>query len=189
MDRMDSGLGRRSACGNALAALDALDRWSILALVVLVLAASWLVWQAWGQAGPEGSVLPPAAQTSIVGPDFEPRVDQARDMLAGDNPELAEELIRGLTADYPYQGWPHFLLGELAVRRQQPVAAMLAFRDALDRNPDFLDKKTPLFQGKKIRNAVAEAEVALTARPGDAEVQRLRKVLHYMKRRIAGSCG
>ena len=57
-----------------------------------------------------------------------------------------------LLTDFPYEGSPHMVLGDLHLRRQEPVQAMIAYKNAIKLNPDYLDKKTPVFQGKKIKN-------------------------------------
>jgi hypothetical protein len=70
---------------------------------------------------------------------------------------------------------------------------MLAYREAVDLNPDYLDKKAPDFQGKKIKNTVNEArqliEVELNKNSADKDIQSYRKTVYYMLRKIAGSCG
>jgi hypothetical protein len=85
------------------------------------------------------------------------------------------------------------MLGDLRMRQQIPIDAMLAYKEAVDLNPDYLDKKTPDFQGKKIKNTVKEAgsliEAALKNSSGDKELQAHRKAVYYMLRKIAGSCG
>jgi hypothetical protein len=85
------------------------------------------------------------------------------------------------------------VIGDIELRKQDPVAAMEFFRSAIDLNPDFLDKKTEVFQGKKIKATVLEAkaliEKELEANPGNDELSGKRKTVYYMLRRIAGSCG
>jgi len=70
---------------------------------------------------------------------------------------------------------------------------MPEYKEAVDLNPDYLDKKTDLFQGKKLKVAVDEAldeiEMELKANPGDKSMKDSRKLIYYLKRRIAGSCG
>ena len=72
--------------------------------------------------------------------------------------------------NFPYEGELYMLKGDILVRRQQPVAAMYAYKEAIGLNPDFLDKKTRQFQGRKIKNTVEEAltaiESGLRAQPG-----------------------
>jgi hypothetical protein len=84
-------------------------------------------------------------------------------------------------------------MGDLMMRKQKPVAAMYSYKEGVDLNPDYVDKKTQLFQGRKIRNTVKEAkeiiETALSKHPGDKEMKEAKKSLYYLLRRLAGSCG
>ena len=88
---------------------------------------------------------------------------------------------------------PSLILGQWLVRRQQPVAAMYEYKEAIQLNPDFLDKKTKQFQGKKIKVTVEEAmaaiESGLRKDPDDSKLKQDQKTLYFMKRKLAGSCG
>jgi hypothetical protein len=83
--------------------------------------------------------------------------------------------------------------GDLLMRKQDPVRAMYEYKQAVDLNPDYLDKKTPLFQGKKLKVSVSEALTEIEGRirksPGDESLKREKKEIYYFYRRIAGSCG
>ena len=105
----------------------------------------------------------------------------------------AETLAQDLIRRYAYQAEPHMLLGDVFMRKQDPVRAMHAYKRAIEYNPDYLDKKTPQFQGKKLKVAVGEAlaeiENRLKQRPGDEGLRAEKKTVYYLYRRIAGSCG
>ena len=62
----------------------------------------------------------------------------------------------------------------------------------MELNPDFLDKNTKLFQGKKIQVSIEEAQAAietgLQVKPDDTQLKKDLKVLYYMRRKLAGSC-
>lgn len=128
-----------------------------------------------------------------VDPVLDNKIALAKTLLSDNNVEQADKLLAELIATYPFEAMPYLLKGDLALYRQDPVAAMLAYRQAVDLNPDFLDKKAPLFQGKKIKKTVEEArgliESGLAAKAGDAGLLEARKVYYYMLRKIAGSCG
>ena len=85
------------------------------------------------------------------------------------------------------------LMGDIYIRRQELIKAVLEYKEAVDLNPDYLDKKTPLFQGKKLKGAVKEAldeiEKKIKANNDDEAMRQNRKVIYYLQRRIAGSCG
>lgn len=173
--------------------MDRLDKFSVLAIVVFSAWAFFLILIQ--TEAPDSRAIVrrqkiQAAQYNDL--ELERKMKLARDLLAG-NMQKAEEIISGLMEEFPYSGRVHLLKGDLHLYRQQPVQAMHSYRQAVDLNLDFLDKKTPLFQGKKIRNTVEEAEQtinkALTVQPDDAVLQRQKKEVYYMLRRIAGSCG
>ncbi|MBE9519481.1 MAG: hypothetical protein IME97_00020, partial [Proteobacteria bacterium] len=88
---------------------------------------------------------------------------------------------------------PHMVIGDIQLRKQNLIAAMDSYRNGIDLNPDYLDKKTKVFQGKKIKAIVLEAkaiiEKDLQENPGNSDLRQKRKTVYYMLRRIAGSCG
>ncbi len=85
------------------------------------------------------------------------------------------------------------LLGDVLLRKQEVVKAVIEYKEAVDLNPDYLDKKTQLFQGKKLKVAVteglAELERDIKGHPGDEDMKKNRRIMYYLQRRIAGSCG
>jgi len=174
--------------------IDPLDRWSGWAIILLAVWTGALIWQQAGQSGPgEAAAVGARASVVYVDPELDRNIEVARNLLAAGRPDESETLINGLLERFPYEGRLHMLLGDIRMHRQDPLAALLAFRRAIDLNPDFLDKRTPLFQGKKIKVSLKEATAALEelARrtPEATELGDYRQTLHYMKRRIAGSCG
>ena len=129
----------------------------------------------------------------IKDPALDNKIALAKSLLAGNNIEQAEKLLAELIQAYPFESVPYFLNGDVRLYRQDPVGAMLEYRKAVDLNPDFLDKKSDMFQGKKIKKTVEEAraviESGLTANSADAALLTARKEYYYMLRKIAGSCG
>ena len=129
----------------------------------------------------------------MVNADLQKKMQVASDLLLAGNLEKAEGLLHSMAEQFPYEGHVYMLLADLYIHRQQPILAMLEHRKAIELNPDFLDKKTADFQGKKIKNNVEEAQTMIEEgqlREPQAEKWReYRKALYYMQRRIAGSCG
>jgi tetratricopeptide (TPR) repeat protein len=70
--------------------------------------------------------------------------------------------------------------------------SLTSYRQALDHEPDYIDKKSPLFVGKDIKRHVDEAQEKLqreaTLKPGDASIKKALDELLYVKRRLAGGC-
>lgn len=180
---------------NSLSDLDRLDRLSLAVLLVLLLAAVGLM-----VFHPGDTVLPARRLASnhqaavLASPEFSKKMARAASILNGGDPALAGKLIDLMIADYPYEGGPHMLKGDLLLRGQQPIGAMLEYRLGVDLNPDYLDKKMPdVFQGKKVKNTLEEARKAiddgLRRKPADPALRQQREVLYYMLRKVAGSCG
>lgn len=172
--------------------MDRLDKISTFAITGLVLWAVVLVVVQTGQIE-ERRELPPQSAVLRVDPALEKRIALAKTLLSDNNLGQAEKLLAELIAAYPFEAVPYLLSGDLHLHRQDPIGAMLEYRKAVDMNPDYLDKKSELFQGKKIKKTVEEARTAiesgLAAKPNEAGLIDARKVYYYMLRKIAGSCG
>ncbi len=175
--------------------MDWIDRLSIWAIVVLIIASLALIAGHVGEAKPERPVQQrtSAAESPVNSAEIDGRVKLIKNLMESDSLDKAEKMARELIQQYPYEGAPHMALGDILMRRQDPVRAVIEYREAVDINPDFLDKNTPLFQGKKIKAAVAEAlaenDRKIRLAPGDESLKRERKTIYYLQRRIAGSCG
>jgi tetratricopeptide (TPR) repeat protein len=176
--------------------MDRFDNISIGALVVLLVVSTAVICDHRSEAQPDRnrSQQKPAPQEDPAArAELERAGKLIRNLLEAGSLSQAEVLVLELVRKYPYQGEPHMLMGDLLMRKQDPVQAMIAYKQAIDVEPDYLDKKTPLFQGKKLKGAAAEAlseiENRVRLNPGDASLQQEKKVIHYLYRRIAGSCG
>jgi tetratricopeptide (TPR) repeat protein len=116
-----------------------------------------------------------------------------KNLIEAGNLSQAESMIREMKQTFRYQAELSMLMGDVLMRKQQPIMAMQEYKEAIDLNPDYLDKKTPFFQGKKMKIAVGEALVEIENRirqnPDNAFLKQEKKVVYYLYRRIAGSCG
>jgi hypothetical protein len=174
---------------------DRLDRMALAVLVILIVSALGLVFFQPGAADQVVKKGPGLRQSVVVAsPELDKKLATAVALLNGGDPAKASELLDALIVEFPYEGGPHMLKGDLFIRKQQPVEAMLEFRQGVDLNPDYLDKKiTALFQGKKVKSTLEEARLAINAglarNPGDQALRQQREVLYYMLRKVAGSCG
>lgn len=175
--------------------MDWLDRVSIWAIVILIISSFALMSLHMGEAVPD-----PALKQRVAAAEFFPvnsevnaKAKLIKNLIESDNLDKAEVLIMELIQKYPYEGEPHMLMGDIFMRRQDPIKAMPEYKKAIDLNPDYLDKKTPLFQGKKLKTAAGEAleeaDRKIKADPGDESMKSNRKLIYYLKRKIAGSCG
>jgi tetratricopeptide (TPR) repeat protein len=174
--------------------MDKLDKLTILSVAMLMLYAAVLLFTAPEKPRVDRTDMRMvAARQNIANPELDTKIRLAKNLMAQDNLEKTETLVNSLIGEFPYQGELFMLKGDLLMRRQQPVAAMYEYKEAIDLNPDFLDKKTRSFQGKKIRITVEEAmaaiESGLQQKPGNTQLKSDRKTVYYMKRKLAGSCG
>jgi len=172
--------------------MDKLDKLSLLAIIVLGVSTSFLV-AGYANDTPGQDKYAVRQQVRVFNPELDKKVKVAKTLLENNNLLKAQELATGLISEYPYDGAPHMVIGDILLRKQDPVAAMDFYRNGTDLNPDYLDKKTEVFQGKKIKATVLEAkaiiEKDLQANPGNGDLKQKRKTVYYMLRRIAGSCG
>lgn len=180
---------------SSLGDLDRLDRLALVVLALLLVSALGLIIFQPGQVG-QATKRGRGVRQSVVliNPDLDKKLAAATTLLNGGDPVKAGQLLDALIVEFPYEGGPHMLKGDLFLRKQQPVEALLEYRQGVDLNPDYLDKKmVEVFQGKKVKSSLEEARQAidggLARTPGDATLREQRKVLYYMLRKVAGSCG
>ena len=173
--------------------MDRLDKLTIAILVVLASYAAVLMFMEKSrsqQAVIENKRSQPAVQ--YLNPDLDNKIQLAKKFLDDNNLRKAEMLANNLINEFPYDGQPHMIKGDLFMHRQQPIKAMYEFKTAVELNPDFLDKNTKLFQGKKIKVGIEEAQTAIEAglqvKPEDTQLKEDLKVFYYMRRKLAGSC-
>lgn len=174
--------------------MDKLDKWTAFFVIALSCYATVLLVLANGQTlAKEEEKRSQAVRQHVVTPELDSKIQAAKNLLSQENLEKSEALVTTLLGEFPYEGELYMLKGDILVRRQQPVAAMYEYKEAIQLNPDFLDKKTKQFQGKKIKVTVEEAmaaiESGLRKDPDDSKLKQDQKTLYFMKRKLAGSCG
>jgi tetratricopeptide (TPR) repeat protein len=175
--------------------MDWLDRISIGAIAVLVAGTVLMVQADRDGQRTERPVLQRGElqEQAPADADFAAKLKVLLNLLEAGGLAEAEALAQDLIKRHPYQAVPHMLLGDVLMRMQDPVAAMHAYKRAIELDPDYLDKKTPQFQGKKMKIAVGEAlaeiEDQLKQHPGDERLKAEKKTVYYLYRKIAGSCG
>lgn len=174
--------------------MDRLDRISIWAIVVLIIISSALISHHMGEARTErkdNQRVPVSAQ--VVNPEVVSSTKVIRDLMERPSLIKAEGLAKEMIGKYPYEGEVRMLMGDIYFRKQEIIKAVEEYKTAVDLNPDYLDKKTVLFQGKKLKRVVSEAlsevEGKLKINPQDGQLKKFRKDIYYLQRRIAGSCG
>jgi cytochrome c-type biogenesis protein CcmH/NrfG len=175
--------------------MDRLDKIALATILVLLMSTAVLMLNMSNEPkleqGPGPASVPVRTPDSAA--DMERAVQPIKNLLEADSLSQAELLIRELIKNHPHQGEPHMLMGDLLMRKQEPVNAMHEYKQAIDLNPDYLDKKTPLFQGKKLKVAVGEAlaeiDSQIKSNPGNSALKSEKKMVYYLYRKIAGGCG
>jgi lipopolysaccharide biosynthesis regulator YciM len=173
--------------------MDKLDRFSIFAIIVLLLSSLALMTNHMGEARSDrDDKKRGASDTTDVLSEIEDEVKAIKDLIEGGNLSKAEMLTKELIQEHPYEGEPRIMMGDIFMRKQEPIMAVLEYKEAIDINPDYLDRQTPRFQGKKMEVAVKEAllliERNIEKNPEDALMKKHRKNVYYLQRRLAGGC-
>ncbi len=174
--------------------MDRLDRISVMAIIGLVLGMIGVAIFHRSEArvvGPKAAsfrfpqVAPQASEIRL-------QLKKIRALIENHSLKKAEALASQLLRQYPMEGEPRMLLGDVYMRGQRLTKALYAYRDAIDRNPDYLDKNTRDFQGKKLKHVVAEGISEIEKRSenehDDQQLRKDKKLIYYLQRRIAGSC-
>ena len=179
----------------SLSSLDRLDKVTILVVAILMVAILSVILIRKEHPGLADNLRESSRQAVIIiSPEFDNKIKVTKNLLAGGNIPKARELIESMIEDYPYDGRPYMLLGDLYVYKLQPIQAMLEYQKGIDLNPDFLDKKAKdVFRGKQVKGVLNEAREVivqgLRKNPKDPVLKEQLEVLYYMLRRVAGSCG
>ncbi|MDA8431863.1 MAG: hypothetical protein M0Z60_02745 [Nitrospiraceae bacterium] len=175
--------------------MDWLDRISIWAIVILIISSFALISGHMGEARLDKSLQQQkaaATDSAAAGGEVASQVRAIRNLMEAGNLAKAEPLAEELLRKHPYEGGARMVMGDIYMRKQESVKGVLQYKEAVDLNPDYLDKKTPSFQGKKlkvaVREALAELEAGLVRNPADETLKKERKTIYYLQRRIAGSC-
>ncbi len=176
--------------------MDLLDKISVLAITSLLVGSIIVIQGKTDEIQPVRDMRQKgvAADNPATVEELNAKANMIRTLMEAGNLAQSEILIRELLQKYSFsQGEPHMLMGDLLMRRQEPIKAVHEYKDAIECNPDYLDRKTPLFQGKKLKVAVEEALTEISRRlkmnPGDESLKSEQKMVYYLYRKIAGSCG
>jgi tetratricopeptide (TPR) repeat protein len=173
--------------------MDRLDRFSIFAIIILLLSSLALMTNHLGEAHSErDDYKKEASNTTSAKSTIENKVKAIKVLIERGKLSQAETLTKELLQEHPREGEPRIIMGDIFMRKQEPLMAVLEYKEATDINPDYLDRQTYQFQGKKMEGAVKEAllliERNLEKNPEDALMKKHRKNVYYLQRRLAGGC-
>jgi cytochrome c-type biogenesis protein CcmH/NrfG len=172
-----------------------LDRFDILILAaVLVLAATAL---ALGSKGEPGQGMTSSAATARIkaappDPAAYQEISRDKDLISSDQVDEAVASLKKLASAHPEMSEPHALLGQAYSRVLDYPSSMREFRTALVMDPDYVDKKSGKFIGKRIKAAVKDgmedAKAKLSKNPDDKAARAELKDAYYLERMLAGGC-
>ena len=100
--------------------------------------------------------------------------------------------LREVMKTYPGRSQSYVYMAQLSLKSGKLADAIHNYRLAVENDPDYLDKKTPLFIGREIKAQVSESlekfgrEIKL--KPNDKAVRNTLEDLYYLQRRLAGGC-
>jgi tetratricopeptide (TPR) repeat protein len=100
--------------------------------------------------------------------------------------------LRDVIDKYPERPRSYVYLAQLYLAQGKLGDAIHNYRQAVEMEPDYVDERTPLFIGDKIKDLVTEGrekfarEKAL--KPKDKGVKLALKDVYYLQSRLAGGC-
>ena len=177
--------------------MDAFHKLNLGALVVLSLITATMLGQhLMTQAQSQGSSpSSPEAQRQLLTRRLaEDQVifGQVADLLGQKNFALAREKLQEIKAAHPDNPTVLVYLARLHAGSGRLIQTLDSYRRAVDRDPVFLDRSTPLFIGNEISDLINEARSKLQRekrlKPDDQSIQNALENLAYLQRRIAGGC-
>jgi len=171
--------------------LDRFDFMNIAAAAVFLAAALGMA--ASGGSGNE-AVKPAASrvQAAPPSPTYYAGYDKARALFdAGQFAQAVSELGK-LAGAYPAQPDVHALMGQAYSSLNDYPNAMKEYRTALQMEPEYVDKKSGRFIGKRIKATVKEgmalAKDGLAKDKDDAASRAALSDAYYLERMLAGGC-
>jgi lipopolysaccharide biosynthesis regulator YciM len=174
--------------------MDKLDKISILFLLIFIAVIAFVSAEYSNHSVKNiNRSLTHAGNTAEAKGISDDQIKILKNLIEANNLHKAEALLNEFLGKCPYEGELHILMGDVMMRKQDAVGAIYKYKEAVDLNPDYLDKKTPLFQGYKIKVAIEEAKVrindTLSKRPDDQDMKAAKKNMYYLLKKLAGSCG
>ena len=106
--------------------------------------------------------------------------------------QQAMEKLKEVQTMHPGSSTALLWQARLAYEEGMIAESLADYRQAVDSEPGFIDRKSPLFVGKRIKEKVDESQEKLQRemqlKPNDLSVKKALDDLLYLKRRLAGGC-
>lgn len=104
----------------------------------------------------------------------------------------AQEVLQKVWKEHPDNPRSFIYQARLQYNTGKMTEAISSYRQAVDKEPDFIDTNTPLFIGESIMDDLNASKEKLVRekklRPKDKEIQKALDELLYLQRRVAGGC-
>ena len=171
--------------------LDKFDMLVLAAVSVLTVSAVFI-----GTSGADNGPMPRAAANRLKSEPPSPALfaksEELRTLVEAGQPGAALEGLKGLASENPAMSEPHALMGEAYSRMLDYPSAMKEYRIALMLDPDYVDKNSSKFIGKRIKAAMKEgmegSKAALARDKDDTQAKAALKDAYYLERMLAGGC-
>jgi len=170
--------------------LDGFDMLVVAAVAVLMAAAA-----AYSLSGGERRATGAAVARSRAAspsPDIYPKLSAAKALLDAGQVKESVDTLAALEKEYPADPEAHALLGQAYAKLEDYPHCMSEFKAALAMDPDYVDKKSEKFIGKRIKTAVrdgmAEAKASLAKNPADPAARAELSDAYYLEKMLAGGC-
>ena len=106
--------------------------------------------------------------------------------------DAALNRLKTLIAKHSENAYGYVLLARLEYAQGSLTNALHAYRKAVELDPDYVDKTTPLFIGTEIMDVITKSRGKINRerklKPGDPKIRAAVNDIYYLQRRIAGGC-
>ena len=177
--------------------MDWIHRITVAALSTLVLITGWMLVQHEMTRREAAASLPDTAQLlkrhydRIIADNARIYAEVIRLQEAGDYQDALDKLEE-LSRSSGNSAWGYILEARLENKIGHLARAIHAYRRAVEKDPDYVDKNTPLFAGSEIMDIITLSRGKLNRerklRPGDQTIKTAINDIYYLQRRIAGGC-
>ncbi len=104
----------------------------------------------------------------------------------------AAALFKRIIRTQPNRASGYEYLANLYLKMGDLSKSIHYFRMAVERNPDYVDKKTPIYIGNRLKRLVSEGREKFSRekslKPNDPVVKQTLKDIYYLQSRLAGGC-
>ena len=106
--------------------------------------------------------------------------------------EEAMAELRDVMKKYPERPRSHVYLAQMYVEQGKLGDAIHGYRQAVEKEPDYVDERTLLFIGDEIKSLVTEGREKFSRekalKPKDKRIKMVLKDIYYLQSRLAGGC-